>query len=135
MDNNTIGKDDFKYVIGDYSTTHIGSRFSYEEMLMHERVPFKFQSIVEMYVIRKGEIDPSTVLADHLLTLKDDIVGKAYTKLKMKITFCEPKKRGGYKVRSMYFPAFMKYRETNWTDNHMIQEITISNLALMSFML
>ena len=31
------------------------------------------------------------------------------------------------------FEEFKKYQASNWTENHVIQDVTISNLALMAF--
>lgn len=123
---------DFKYVIQDTSFTQLGSRYTYEEMLMSERVPFKFQSIIQLYILKSA--DPGLEIGQHILTLSsDDFNYNVYRNLKVKVSFCEPKKNGGYKVKKLKFDEFKKYQQANWTDAHVIQDVTISNLALMAF--
>jgi len=123
---------DFKYVLQDTSSTQLGSRYTYEEMLMSDRVPFKFQSIIQLYILKSA--DPSMEIGRHILSLQDtDYNYNVYRQLKVKVRFCEPKKNGGYKVKQMRFDEFKKYQDSKWTDEHVIQDITISNLALMGF--
>lgn len=123
---------DFKYVIQDTSSTQLGSRYTYEEMLMSDRVPFKFQSIIQLYILKSA--DPSMEIGRHILSLQDtDYNYNVYRQLKVKVRFCEPKKNGGYKVKQMRFDEFKKYQDSKWTDEHVIQDITLSNLALMGF--
>lgn len=123
---------DFKYVIQDTSSTQLGSRYTYEEMLMSDRVPFKFQSIIQFYILKSA--DPKTEIGQHILNLEDsDYTYQVYRNLKLKVGFCEPKKNGGYKLKKLKFEEFKKYQASNWTENHVIQDVTISNLALMAF--
>ena len=137
---NVMNKDDFKYVIADFSSTQIGARYSYEELLMHERVPFKFQSILRIYILREMKtLDPSlefpekVVLQDHLLQIKpDNLVYETYKRLKLKVRFAAPYK-DAYKLYNYKFDKFIDYVEEHGADNITIQEINISNLALMSF--
>lgn len=127
-----MNENDFKYVIQDTSTTQLGSRFTYEEMLMSDRVPFKYQSIIQLYILKNA--DPAMEIGKHILELKDDEYNfQVYRQLKVKIRFCEPKKNGGYNVKQLRFAEFKKYQKEHWTDNHVIQDVTLSNLALMGF--
>ncbi len=137
---NDMNKDDFKYVIADFSSTQIGARYSYEELLMQERVPFKFQSILRIYILREMKtLDPSlefpekVVLQDHLLQIKpDNLVYETYKRLKLKVRFAAPHK-DAYKLYNYKFDKFIDYVEEHGADDITIQEINISNLALMSF--
>lgn len=127
-----MGNQDFKYVIQDTSFTQLGSRYTYEEMLMSDRVPFKFQSIIQLYILKSA--DPTFEIGQHILALtEDDFTYNVYRNLKIKVSFCEPKKLGGYKVKKLKFDEFKKYQKQNWSDQHVIQDVTISNLALMAF--
>lgn len=127
-----MADNDFKYVLQDFSSTQIGARFTYEEMLLCDRVPFKFQSIIKLYILKE---DVSTMeIGKHILELTEkNFSYDVYTKLKIKIRFCEPKKNGGFKVLQKTFNDFKKYQSTKWTDEHVLQDIAVSNLALMSF--
>ena len=127
-----MADNDFKYVLQDFSSTQIGSRFTYEEMLMCDRVPFKLQSIIKLYILKE---DVSTMeVGAHILGLSEnDFSYDVYNKLKLKVRFCEPKKNGGFKVIQKSFSDFKKYQSTKWTDDHVLQDFSVSNLALMSF--
>lgn len=123
---------DFKYVIQDTASTQLGSRFTYDEMLMSDRVPFKFQSIIQFYILKTAESDEE--IGKHILRITDDDYNfQVYRQLKIKIRFCEPKSNGGFKVKQLKFVDFKKYQKISWTDKHVIQDVTISNLALMGF--
>ena len=123
---------DFKYVIQDFSSTQIGSRFTFEEMMMHDRVPFKFQSIIKFYLLK--EADPQDEIGHSILNIsEDDYSYHVYKQLRIKIAFCQPKKGGGYKLITKKFLDFKDYQKNEWTDEHVLQHIIVSNLALMAF--
>lgn len=44
---------DFKYVLQDTRTVSLGVKYTYEELLQDERVPFKFQAVISQYLLRK----------------------------------------------------------------------------------
>ena len=124
--------EDFKYVIQDFSSVQLGAKFTYEEMLLNDRVPFKIQSIIRLYIAKEAPMDKE--IGNHILEInQNDFSYGIFSNLKIKIAFCEPKPDGGYKIVQKKFSEFKKYQETNWTDNHIMQSITVSNLALMGF--
>ena len=45
---------DFKYILQDLSKTMIGARFTYSELMEQERVPFKFQTIIDRLILKNG---------------------------------------------------------------------------------
>ena len=57
--NGKIGED-YKYVIQDTSRVLLGAKYSYAELLEDASCPFKFQSIVEHYILK--DADPSDTL-------------------------------------------------------------------------
>lgn len=129
---------DFKYVIQDISSTQIGSRYTYEEILMNDRVPYKFQSILNIYILRemKNEMEfPEKMeIGQHVLNLKPgSLIYDTYRRLKLKIRFCVPNGKGEFKVKQLSFQDFIIFTDKNGTDDVYIQDITISNLALMTF--
>lgn len=122
---------DFKYVIQDFSSTQIGSRFTFEEMLMDDRVPFKFQSILRLYILK--DVEASVEIGKHILSVSsEDFSYQVYNQLKIKIRFCVPYK-DKFKVVQKKFIDFKTYSDEHWDENHVIQDITISNLALIAF--
>ena len=46
--------EDFKYVIQDVGNLYLGAGFSYEELLVHEMVPFKLRVIISQYVLKEA---------------------------------------------------------------------------------
>ena len=59
---------DFKYVMHDLTNIYIGAKFTYEEMMNSDEVPFKFKVILSHYILR--EVDGNTTLENHLFFLK-----------------------------------------------------------------
>ncbi len=125
--------DDFKYVLQEFSRTMIGAKYTYGELLNAERLPFKFQTIVDRLILPYA--DPDMTIEDHLLSItKEDKNFRIFDNLKLKIKYFMPAPKGGFKEYTDEIKEFIKKRE-NWTEGCMVQEIIISNLALMGFKL
>lgn len=134
-----MNENDFKYVIQDISSTQIGSRFTYEDILMNERVPLKFQSIINIYILREMKNDSSfedplkVSVGEHMLMLKPgNLIYDTYKRLKLKVRFCYPNK-DAYKVKQLKFDEFIDFLDNYNKESIVIQDITISNLSLMTF--
>lgn len=139
---NFDNEDDYKYCLSEMSSTNIGSRLSYKEILLNERVPFKFQQIVRIYILRELMLDNKTeseanelTLGEHFTAIrKDSLIYDVYQRLRIKVRFFEPAKNGGYKFKSLRLKNFIEYIEARGAvEDIFIQEINISNLALMAF--
>lgn len=136
-----MNDNDFKYVIADISSTSIGSRFTYEEILMNDRIPLKFQNIVTIYILRemkvidKDNANPEkTMIGNHIYELaNDNLIYNVYKRLKLKVKFTFPNGKGGFKSKNLKIDDFKKFVEKNGSDGLFIQEVNFSNLALMSF--
>ncbi len=124
---------DYKYVMQDISSTQLGARYTYEDLLSEERVPFKLQSLIRIYVLR--ETDPQLELGQHVCQLQEgSLVLDVYKQLKMKVRFYEPKQNGeGFTSKQMKLEEFVLYAKEHWKENSMVYEIAFSNLALMAF--
>ena len=124
---------DFKYVLQEFARTMIGAKFTYGELLNAERLPFKFQTIVDRLILPYA--DPDMTIEDHLLSItQDDKNFRIFDNLKLKIKYFMPSPKGGFKEYTDEIKEFIKNRE-NWSEGCMVQEIIISNLALMGFKL
>ena len=44
--NNIVNENDFKYYMQDIERHYFGARYSYNELLNNEMVPFKFKTII-----------------------------------------------------------------------------------------
>lgn len=138
-------EDDYKYCLSEMSSTNIGARNTYADIMMSERAPFKFQQILRIYILRELELErgknadnEKLVLGEHLFDIKKDtVVYDVFSRLKIKVRFYEPKSSGGYTYKSLKFADFIKYIEDkdDAREELFIQEINISNLALMTFTL
>lgn len=126
-------ENDFKYVIQDLSTVQLGARFTYEELLKHDRVPFKFQSIIQLYLLKEAK--PDEELGAHILKVNNDSFAmQVFRQLKVKVKFYAKNKNGnGFQQKVLKLPEFVAYRDANWQEGDCIHEIIISNLALMTF--
>ena len=56
-------EEDFKYFMQDMEKIYLGARYSYQELMGNELVPFKFRTIIERYLTR--ELDQETTLESH----------------------------------------------------------------------
>ena len=55
---------DFKYVMQDVSKVYIGAKFTYQEMLDRDDIPFKFKAILSHYMLK--EVSTDTTPENHL---------------------------------------------------------------------
>ena len=61
---------DFKYVLQDFGNIYIGARYSYEEMLKSEEIPYKWKAIIRHYLLK--ETSPDTTMENHIFFMKED---------------------------------------------------------------
>ena len=61
---------DFKYVLQDFGNIYIGARYSYEEMLKSEEIPYKWKAIIRHYLLK--ETSPETTMENHIFFMKED---------------------------------------------------------------
>lgn len=127
-----MNENDFKYVLQDFSGITLGARYSYQEIMENERVPFKLQSIVERYIL-PHITDPSIEIGRHVLSLsKEDPCYRIYENLKLRVKYFEPREKGGFQEKKEKLEGFLEVAGV-WKEDYMIQEITFSNLAVMAF--
>ncbi len=127
-----MNENDFKYVLQDFSSITLGARYSYQEIMESQRVPFKLQSIVERYIL-PHVADPSIEIGKHVLSLtKENPCYRIYDDIKLKVKYFEPRKKGGFQEKKAKLEQFIEIAGA-WEEGCMIQEITFSNLAVMAF--
>lgn len=133
--------EDFKYVMQDTYQMYLGAKYTFEEVVDNEEIPFKFRLIVERYVYQ--EIDPQTTLESHFYYLADKgLLFKTYKhiKLKVKINILEEKKSLTGKSKMVYTTQILPIADfvkmtpaQKEAKGVVIQEICCSKLALMAF--
>lgn len=134
---------DFKYILQDTGTIYLGARFSYQELLEEEMIPFKLKMIVSQYVLK--DVEEETTLESHFYYMTpDSIAGQTYRELKAKIKVSIPEEKKGLTGKTN-----LKYRDRLYTLKEfeqlslaqkkkmglMIREIAFPKLALLSFTL
>ena len=121
---------DYKYVIQEVSRTMIGARYSFAEILENDRVPFKFQTIVDRLILEYSE--PERMIGEELLGLtKKDKNYRIFENLKLKIS-CYVREGEGYKDKVYKLDELEALSEEKKKDL-MVHEVSFSNLALMAF--
>lgn len=132
---------DFKYYMQDFGSHYFGARYSYEELMAHEMVPFKFKSIIEHYIMKDTQLD--TTLESQFYYMTDDLFSyRTYMQLKakVKISLLVEKKtlfgaeKAVYRTQVLALDEFARMNLAQKKKCGVkIQEIIISKLALMAF--
>ncbi len=133
--------EDYKYCIQDVSSLYIGSKYTLEEILESEIVPFKFQLVVERYIL--PEADPKDTLETHLYYLEEkSFPVKIYRQLKgrAKVNVIQTKKGLGGRERREYTTKILPIEQLAGLSvaqkeqmGLVVQELVLSKLALMGF--
>lgn len=130
---------DFKYIIQDTSHIYFGKELTYEELMEHNDIPFKFKAIISAYVSK--DVPLQKKLVQHLLDMDESsFTYQIYKQLKMevRIFYKEEKKSLGGKTKEHWvhkaypFTAFQEeYGEKVRNGSVSVEDIVISKLALM----
>ncbi len=133
--------EDYKYVMQDTYQMYLGTKYSIQEVIDNEEVPFKFRLIVERYVYQ--DMDPETTLESQLYYLTSkDLAFRIYRQIKMKVkvNVIEEKKSLTGKRKKVYttqilsIDQLVKLTPAEKEEKGMvIQELMCSKLALMTF--
>ena len=133
--------EDYKYVMQDTYQLYLGAKYTFEEIIDNEEIPFKFRLIVERYVY--PDVEPESSLESHLYYLADKgILVKTYKHIKLKVKFniIEVKKsltgqtKEVYTTKILPIEQFVKMTPAQKEERGVvIQEISCSKLALMAF--
>lgn len=132
---------DFKYVMIDAGNIYLGARFSYEELLEQEMVPFKLKAVIRQYFLK--ETAPDTTLESQFYYLeKNTFLYETFCQLKIKVKVnvqAEKKSLFG-KTGYKYVEKVLNLKEL--TDMNLakkkasgmiVREIIISKLGLLTF--
>ena len=133
--------DDFKYVIQDVGNLYLGAGFSYEELLVHEMVPFKLRVIISQYVLK--EAAPETTLESQFYYMEEntflyEVFGQLKTRVKVQI---QVEKKGVFgKEKLQYKEKIFTLQELAQMNlakkkkaGMLVREIIFSKLGIMSF--
>lgn len=138
---NVTQYEDFKYVIQDTGSLYLGARFSYEELLGHEMVPFKLKAILTHYILK--EASPDTTLESQFYFLeRNTFLYEIFKQLKIRVKIqrqVEKKSLLGKKT-TVYKEEILTLDELTEINlarkkasGMLIREIIVSKLGMMTF--
>lgn len=133
--------EDQKYCMQDVGNVYVGTKYTIDEILENEEIPFKFRLVTERYIL--PEADREDTLESHLyyLDAKSFLV-KIYKqiKAKVKVNLIETKHTITGKEKASYVTKTMTVEqlaamspEEKEKVGVVIQEISVSKFALMAF--
>ena len=74
---------DYKYVMHDLTNIYIGAKYTYDEIMDNDDVPFKFKTILSRYILK--EVAGNTTLENHIFYIKkEDMSYMIYKQMKAK---------------------------------------------------
>ncbi|MBQ7918335.1 MAG: hypothetical protein IJ324_00115 [Lachnospiraceae bacterium] len=130
--------EDYKYVMSDTSFVYLGAKYTYEELIENEDVPFKLRTILERYIM--PEISGDTTLEEHFNKMSQDLAFKTYRQLKVKLKINRPdeKKNLFGKVTRRYITETIPVADYVKLSPErkvgiVIQEVVFGKLTLMTF--
>ncbi|MCD7806128.1 MAG: hypothetical protein LUH19_02165 [Lachnospiraceae bacterium] len=132
---------DYRYVMQDTGKLYVGGKFSLGDLSTDRDIPFKFQAILNTYVMK--EVDPETTIESLFYYMeKEGMIYQTFQVLHTKIKVSEKREikkfRGGTRIEyreQMYsLDEFIAIPVAEKTRKGMlIQEIQCSKLAIMTF--
>ena len=129
---------DYKYIMQELSTIYIGAKYTYEELIAEEEVPFKIKSMINTYI--KPELAGEDLsIESHFYYMEGSgFAYQTYLQLKTRVRFSILQKKGkreqvSYVTKVMKLQDFVKIPPKQKEEQGiMIQEIGMSKLALMT---
>ena len=133
--------EDGKYAIQDVGTLYVGCKFTFEELLECEEVPFKFRLVCERYLL--PEADREDTLETHLYYLDPksfEVKILKQLKAKIKVNLLAVKENlfgyasNEYITKTLGVDEICSLKPEEKEELGMvIQEIAVSKFALMAF--
>lgn len=138
---NMIRYEDFKYVMQDVSNLYLGAKFTYEDLMEHERVPFKLKAILTSYILK--EAAPDTTLESQFYYLEENtFLYEVFKQLKIRVKVqmqVEKKSflggtKTGYQEKIFTLQEFARMNLAKKKGaGILVSEIIISKLGMMAF--
>lgn len=130
-------EEDFKYCMQDMERDYFGARYTYQELMQNELVPFKFKTIIERYLVR--DIDRDTSLESHFYHMtKENPEYRVYRQLKARVRVTQIKNRKSsqteYTEKVYTLEQLTALSQADKLEKGIaIREIILSKLALFAF--
>ena len=141
INSNVTQYEDFKYVMQDTSYVYLGAKYTFQELLDAELVPFKLKAIISHYILKETTpentlesqfyyLEQGTFLYDTLYQLKVKV--KAQVQVEKKSMFGQSKIVYKEQVFSLQELTALNLAKKK-ASGIIIREIVISKLGMMSF--
>lgn len=134
--------ENYKYCMQDTSRLYVGCKYTFEELLEDDDVPFKLRMLVQRYILSEAEASPEDTLETHLYYLgTTGFLIKLYGQLKakVKVNVLEEKKgllgstKKRYVTKQLDVAALAAITPAEKeAAGLVIQELAVSKLALLS---
>ena len=129
----TTAYEDYKYVMADTSCLYLGAKYSWEDIIRNEEIPFKVRTIVQRYILPETMAE-NTLESEIYYVKNDGILYKTLRQLKVKVKYLQKGKKSRFEQTYMSLEDFARIPASEKEKRQiMIQEISISKLALMMF--
>lgn len=132
---------DYKYVMHDMTNIYIGAKYTYDEIMDNDDVPFKFKTILSRYILK--EVAGNTTLENHIFYMKkDDMSYMIYKQMKAKFKLNVFKEDGhgkgqpGYVQKEYKIQDIVEGKDSIELHEKMnqifVEELHITSLGLMA---
>lgn len=126
---------DFQYVMQDVSRVYIGAKYTYQELMGLDEVPFKLKAILSHYILK--EVAGDTTLENHIFYMKDtDLSYMVYHQMKasFKLDFPVLSKKETWQYKSAYHTIEEIVHNEEWQKNKdqiVVEEMMLSKMQIM----
>lgn len=134
--------ENYKYCMQDTSRIYVGCKYTFDELLEDDDIPFKLRMLVQRYILPEEGVSPEDTLETHLYYLgTTGFLIKIYGQLKakVKVNVLEEKKGLFGKTKKAYVTRQLDVAvlaaippEEKEAVGLVIQELAVSKLALYS---
>ena len=125
-----------KYIMQDVGTLYVGTKYTFEEILESEEIPFKFRLLCERYLLPEADREDTLETTLYYLDPKSFVV-KILKQLKSKVkvnVLVEKKDKTEYTTKNLTIEELVAITATDKESQGMvIQELAVSKFALMAF--
>lgn len=131
-----MAENDFKYVLQDVTKIYVGAKFTYQEMMDKDEIPFKLKAILSHYMLK--EVAADTTPENHVFYIQEnDLSYMVYKQLraKFKMDFPMLSKKGSWQYKSEYHTIEEIVSNKEWhekKDQIVIEEMIITKMHIMS---
>ncbi|MBQ2100146.1 MAG: hypothetical protein II477_03625 [Lachnospiraceae bacterium] len=125
-----------KYVMQDVGTLYVGTKYTFEEILESEEIPFKFRLLCERYLLPEADREDTLETTLYYLDPKSFVV-KILKQLKAKVkvnVLVAKKDKTEYTTKNLTIDELVAISPAEKeSQGFVIQELSVSKFALMAF--